>query len=151
MTTDEKRFDHLTRRIIGCAYTVGNKLAFGFLEMCHENAIVHERRKSGLQVTPLVSLQVWYYGIVVGDFVAELVVESKVLVELKAIDLLAAIHSAWCINYLAAKRLPVSLLINFGKRAEIKRFAGPTLSLSFASSSVSIGAPSAANSSDSNL
>jgi len=141
MNTDEKRFDWITEKIIGCAYKAASKLGCGFLEECYENALAYELRKAGLRVEQQVHLKVWYDDIVVGEFVADLIVEGVVLVELKAIQSLEAIHSAICINYLAATRLPVCLLINFGRCVDVKRIAGPTLS---GSSSVSIGAPSVA-------
>ncbi|CAN5404919.1 GxxExxY protein [soil metagenome] len=143
MNTDDKRFDWITEKIIGCAYRVGSKLGCGFLEKCYENALAYELRKAGLKVEQQVQLKVWYDEIVVGDFVADLIVEGVVLVELKAIQSLDAIRSAICINYLAATKLPVCLLINFGKRVDVKRIAGPALS---SSSSVFIGAPSVAKS-----
>lgn len=97
-----------------------------FLEKCDENALAHELKKAGLRVAQQVSIQVWYDG-AVGEYIADLIVEGVILVELKAVESLASIHAAQCINYLAAMRLPVCLLINFGKRVEIKRIAGPSL------------------------
>ena len=143
MNTDEKRFDPITEKIIGCAFTVGNKLGCGFLEKCYENALAYELKRLGLKVDQQVKLKVWYDDIVVGEYVADLIVEDVVLVEAKAIAALEPVHSAICINYLAAIKLPLCLLINFGKRVDIKRIAGPTLS-SYPSSSVPIGAPSVA-------
>jgi len=141
MSTDDRRFDGITEKVIGCAYRVGSKLGCGFLEKCYENALAHELRKAGLRVEQQVALKVWYDEIIVGDYVADLIVDGVVLVELKAIQSLEAIHSAICINYLAATKLPVCLLINFGRRVSVKRIVGPTLS---SESSVSIGAPSVA-------
>jgi GxxExxY protein len=128
MNTDDKRFDWITEKVIGCAYKVASKMGNGFLEKCYENALAYECRKAGLRVEQQVPLKVWYDDIVVGEYIADLIVEGVLLVELKAIEALAPIHSAVCINYLAATRLPLCLLINFGKRVEIKRIAGPTLS-----------------------
>jgi GxxExxY protein len=127
MDTDDKRFDWITEKIIGCAFKVGSKLGCGFLEKCYENALIHELKKAGLKVEHQVPLKVWYDEIVVGEFFADLIVEDTVLVELKAISGLDPIHSAICINYLAATNLPVCLLINFGKRVDVKRIAGRTL------------------------
>lgn len=141
MNIDE-RYDSITEKIFGCAFRVGSNSGCGFLEKCYENALAHELRKAGLKVQQQVPLRVWYDGIAVGEYVADLIVEGVILVELKAISGLEAIHSAQCINYLAATKLPVSLLINFGKRVDVKRIAGPSLSSS--SLSVSIGAPSVA-------
>jgi GxxExxY protein len=130
MSTDEEMLNSITERIIGCAYRVGNGLKHGFLEKCYENAMVHEMRKAGLKVQQQVALQVWYDGIVVGEYFADLIVEDAILVELKAVESLAAIHSAQCINYLAATKIPLCLLINFGRRVDIKRLAGPHFSMS---------------------
>jgi GxxExxY protein len=128
MNTDDRRYDEITERIIGAAYKVANAMGCGFMEKCYENALAHELRKSGLKVAQQVSLKVWYDGIVVGEYVADLIIEDVVLIELKAIEQLANIHSAQCINYLAATKLPICLLINFGKRVDVKRIAGASLS-----------------------
>ena len=143
MNTDRNALNAITEKIIGCAYKVGSKLGCGFLESCYENALVYELKKAGLRVQQQVRLKVWYDDIVVGEFVADIIVEDVVLVELKAISGLESIHSAICINYLAATKLPVCLLINFGKRVDVKRIAGASLN-SYSSSSVSISAPSVA-------
>jgi GxxExxY protein len=140
MSTDEERINLVTEKIIGCAFVVAKKLGCGFLEKCYENALAHELRKAGFNVCQQVVLKVWYDDIVVGDYVADLIVEGIVLVELKAIQSLDPVHSAQCINYLAATKLPVCLLINFGKRVDVKRLAGPKL----LTTSVSICAPSVA-------
>ena len=124
MHTDEEIVNRITERIIGCAYKVANKMGCGFMEKCYENALAHELRKEGLHVEQQRAIQVLYDGIVVGDYVADLVVEGKVLVELKAIKSLDEIHSAQCINYLAATGMPICLLINFSRKVEVKRFAG---------------------------
>lgn len=144
MNTDEERINLVTEKIIGCAFTVANKLGCGFLEKCYENALAHELRKVGLKVEQQVQMKVWYDDFVVGEYIADLIVEGMVLVELKAIQSLDPAHSAQCINYLAATKLPICLLINFGKRVEVKRIAGPTLR---SESSVSISAPSVAKNS----
>ena len=141
MDTDEKTLNAITERIIGCAFRVGR--GCGFLEKCYENALAHELRKLGLKVEQQVALKVWYDDIVVGEYIADLIVEGVILVELKAVQGLDPVHSAVCINYLAATRLPLCLLINFGRRVDIKRIAGAALS-AFSSSSVSICAPSVA-------
>lgn len=87
-------------------------------------------------------LKVWYEQIIVDEHVADLLVEGIVVVELKAAKSLDPIHSAQCINYLAATKLPLALLINFGQKVQVRRVAGPTLR----PASVPIGAPSVANS-----
>jgi GxxExxY protein len=144
MITDAETLNGITERIIGCAYKVAKKLGCGFLEHCYENAMAYEMRKVGLSVQQQVRLSVCYDGIVVGEYVADLIVEGSVLIELKAIQSLDTVHTAQCINYLAATKLPLCLLINFGKRVDINRIAGPALS---SPESVSNRAPSVANSS----
>jgi len=143
MSTDENTLNAITETIIGCAYKVGSKMGCGFMEKCYENALAHELRKTGLRVEQQVLLKVWYDGIIVGDYIADLIVEKCVLAEVKAVTRLETIHAAQCINYLAATNLPICLLINFAGRVEVKRIAGPALH-SY-SSSVSISAPSVAN------
>ena len=88
MNTDKKSLDLITEKIIGCAFKVGSKLGSGFLENCYENALAYELRKLGLQVEQQVRLKVWYDEIVVGEYIADLIVNGSILVELKAIQAL---------------------------------------------------------------
>jgi GxxExxY protein len=114
--------DRITERIIGCAYKVSNTLGSGFLEKVYENALAHEIHKAGLKVEQQFPVQVFYDGIIAGDFIADLLVERCILVELKAIKALDEIHVAQCMNYLRATDLQVCLLFNFYKpKVEIKR------------------------------
>ncbi|MCL1475431.1 GxxExxY protein [Argonema antarcticum] len=127
MNTDEHRWElnRITEKIIGCAFTVSNTLGCGFLEKVYENALVHELRKAGLRVHPQYPIKVYYDGIVVGEFAADLLVEQLVLVELKAIRTMTEKDRAQCLNYIKATNLPLCLLINFGNpKVEIKRIAG---------------------------
>jgi GxxExxY protein len=123
MTGNFDRLNELTGRIIGCAYAVSNGLGAGFLEKVYENALTHELRKSGLRAQQQQPIQVVYDGTVVGDYMADIVVEESVIVELKAVKALDDVHFAQCINYLKATRMKICLLINFGQpKIEIKRF-----------------------------
>ena len=132
MTADGHRFTQIreleslnpiTEQIIGCAYAVSNTLGIGFLEKVYKTALANELRKTGMKVQQQLPIQVWYDGIVVGDYVADLFVEDCVLLELKAVEALDNNHRAQCINYLKATGLYLCLLLNFGgKRVEIKRF-----------------------------
>jgi GxxExxY protein len=125
MNTDEHRYGGLTERIIGCGYAVSNGLGCGFLEKVYENALVHELRKAGLSVAQQVRFLVMYDGVEVGEYIADIVVEGTVLIELKAVKALDDVHSAQCINLLRVTRLPVCLLLNYAKpKLEIKRFVG---------------------------
>jgi len=119
---NKTQLDKITERIIGCAYTVSNVLGSGFLEKVYENALAHELRKAGLRIAQQYGIQIHYEGILVGEYVADLLVEECVLVELKAVKAFDEIHMAQCLNYLKATGLHICLLINFGKpRVEIKR------------------------------
>lgn len=114
--------DPLTSRIIGCAYRVANELGSGFLEKVYENALAHELRKAGLNFVQQHHIQVHYDGVVVGDYVADLLVEGQILIELKACKDLDDIHLAQCLNYLKATGLKVCLLMNFGRpKVQIRR------------------------------
>jgi len=120
--TGADRINLLPRQIIGCALTVLSTLGPGFLERVYQNALLHELRKSGLAVSHHHSVEVRYDGLVVGEFVIDLLVEDLVLVELKAVKAIDEIHLAQCLNYLKATGLHVCLLLNFSKpRLEIKR------------------------------
>lgn len=114
--------NRVTEVVIGCAFKVSSGLGIGFLERVYENALVHELGKAGLGVEQQKSLQVWYDGVIVGQFYADLLVEGAVIVELKAVTALDTKHFAQCMNYLKATDLNLGLLINFGtSRIEIKR------------------------------
>jgi GxxExxY protein len=122
MHTDEEMLNQLTEKVIGCAFTVANVLGCGFAEKVYENAMVHELKKAGLMVEQQRPITVIYEGVVVGEYFADLLIEQKVLVELKSVRSLEEIHTAQCLNYLAATGIPICLLLNFGKRVEVKRF-----------------------------
>jgi len=117
-----EELDLITEKIIGCAYTVISTLGCGFLEKVYENALFHEISKAGLEVSRQHGIQVVYDGIIVGDYIADLLVEGRILVELKAVKTLDDIHRAQCMNYLKATGHNVCLLINFGApKLEVKR------------------------------
>lgn len=128
MGTDREPYipiNPVTEKAIGCAFAVGKVLGPGFLEKVDENALVHEIRKTELRVEQQKRIIVWYDGVIVGDYVADIVVEGSALVEVKAERAIIDEHIAQAFNYLAATKLPVCLLLNFTKRVEIKRLAGP--------------------------
>jgi GxxExxY protein len=117
----------ITEKIIGCSYTVSNTLGIGFIEKVYENALAHTIRKSGLNVVQQHPIKVGFDGIIVGEFVADLLVEERVLVELKAVSMLKDEHTAQALNYLRATGLEICLLINFGTtKVEIKRLRPST-------------------------
>ena len=124
MHADESSLNALSGNVIGCAFTVLNTLGIGFLEKVYENAPAYELRKTGLAVAQQRGVTVTYDGTVVGEYFIDLMVEQTLLVELKSVKALEEAHRAQCVNYLKASRLPLCLLLNFGKpRMEIKRVA----------------------------
>lgn len=112
----------LTGKIIGCAMKVHRAFGPGFLESVYENSLTHELRKAGIQFTCQHPIQVTYDGIVVGNFVADMLVEDRLIVENKAVLTLSPIHEAQLVNYLTATGVEVGLLLNFGATSlEYKR------------------------------
>ena len=125
MNTDEQRseLNKITEFVIGGAMTVSNTLGCGFLEKVYENALAVELRRAELKVEQQRELLVHYTGVLVGSFAMDLVVEDRVIVELKAVKAFDDVHVAQCLNYLRAAELPVCLLLNFGNpRLEVRRF-----------------------------
>lgn len=116
--------NEITQKIIGAAYTVGNELGSGFLEKVYENAMMIELEKLGIKAKNQFPLKVYYKGIVVGDYIADLFVENSVIVELKSTKNTDGIHKAQVLNYLKASNKQVGLLINFGTpRVTVERIA----------------------------
>jgi GxxExxY protein len=114
---DEK----LTGKIISVFYTVYNTLGYGFIESIYHNAMVIEMVSRGLSIEIEKPIAVYYGPNVVGTFEADLVVERRVIVELKAKEKLVPAHEAQLTNYLRATDVEIGLLLNFGKSAEMKR------------------------------
>ena len=111
-----------TEKIIGCAYTVSNTLGAGFLEKVYENALAIELRNNHINYQQQFPINVTYNGAVVGEYISDLIVESKIIVELKASKTIDDSHVAQCLNYLKATNMRLGLIINFGKpKVEIKR------------------------------
>lgn len=112
----------LTQLIIGCAMAVHRKLGPGFLESVYQRALAHELHKTELIVECEKRIQVFYDGVVVGDFVANMLIDDLVIVENKAVQTLAPAHEVQIVNYLTATGIDVGLLLNFGaERLQFKR------------------------------
>jgi GxxExxY protein len=120
-TEASMKHKELTGRIIECAFKVHNALGFGFLENVYRNALMIELTKAGLPADMERRIQVSYDGQVVGDYVADIVVEDKVMLELKSVKELHPTHDAQLVNYLKATGMEIGLLINFGDRVDVKR------------------------------
>jgi GxxExxY protein len=102
---------------------VYNTLGYGFLERVYVKALLLELKKVGLAVRHEVAIEVLYSGEVIGEYLADLIVNGVVIVEVKAARILAEEHEAQLLNYLKATQFEVGLLLNFGPKAEIKRKA----------------------------
>ena len=117
------KHEQITKSVIGCAFEVINELGAGFLESVYEKALLLVLRQKGLSAISQYPVKVMFRGECVGDFCADIFVEEKVIVELKAIKAIAPEHQAQIINYLNATGVEVGLLINFGNpKLEYKRF-----------------------------
>ena len=113
--------EDLTSQIIASAFEVYNILGSGFLEKVYENAMVVELRQKGLNAIPQQGITVFYKEKCVGEYCADIIVEDKVILELKALENIADIHEIQLKNYLKATGIEVGLLINFGRSVEVKR------------------------------
>jgi GxxExxY protein len=111
-------FQHgeITEKIIGAAFEVHSVLGYGFLEKVYENALLAELYKRGVKAGTQKTIKVKYKDVIVGDYVADLVVEDKVIVELKTEESYNKMHEAQLLNYLKATGTKVGLLINFGRK-----------------------------------
>jgi len=107
-------FEEITHKIIGAAFNVYKELCYGFLEKVYENSLLIELRLKGLKAENQQPIRIFYKGETVGDYIADILVEEKVIVELKAEKEYNPKHEAQLINYLRATKLKVGLLINFG-------------------------------------
>lgn len=112
----------LSRKIIKCFYEVYNELGPGFLESVYENAFYFLLKKQGLNVEKQLPINVYFRNVKVGEYTADLIVEEKILIELKSVSKLTPEHKAQIINYLKATNIDIGLLMNFGNRPEFRRF-----------------------------
>ena len=117
------KYRELTEAIIGCGFEVSNELGVGFLESVYEKALLIALTGAGLNARSQEPIDVYFRGRRVGEFFADIVVERKVIVELKTVKTLIANHEAQVINYLKATGIEVGLLMNFGNpKLEFRRF-----------------------------
>lgn len=112
----------ITRKILEACFEVSNELGSGFLESVYQNALVIALKQKGLSVQAQFPLAVTFRGEPVGQFITDILVESKVIVELKAVSALSGEHQAQVLNYLKGTGIEIGLLINFGRpKLEYKR------------------------------
>ncbi len=115
MDDDKLLYKDLSYKIVGLAFDVHKELGFGFLEKVYENALVVLFSENGIKATQQVPIFVPFHGQIVGEYVADIIVEDSIILELKALDRIAEIHKAQTLNYLRATNFRLAILINFGK------------------------------------
>lgn len=118
---DNFQHSEVTSKIIKAYYKVFNKMGYGFLEKVYENALLIELRRAGLICAAQMPIQVYYDQQEVGYYIADIIVDHKVIIEIKAAESLCEEHEVQLVNYLRATDLEVGILLNFGKKAEFKR------------------------------
>lgn len=111
----------LTDIILKTFYEVYNELGYGFLEKVYQNSLLIELRNKGLNVIPQKKIKVFYKGNEVGEYFADLIVEDKVVLELKAVEYIVEEFENQLLNYLKGTDCEVGLLLNFGKKPEFRR------------------------------
>jgi GxxExxY protein len=123
MNTDHKdlKYKEPTEKIIKIFYKVYNKLGYGFLEKVYENAMMIEFRKEGIPIASQAPIKVFYENEMIGEYFTDILVDNKVIVEIKAAKNLAVENEAQLLNYLKATNVEVGLLLNFGPKPEVKR------------------------------
>ncbi len=115
------RHSELSKQIIAAAYTVHKELGYGFVEKVYKNALAIELREAGIKCNTEVPLKVLYRNKTVGDYCADMIIDDKIIVEVKAVSELARVHEVQLVNYLKATGLQIGLLINFGESVKVKR------------------------------
>jgi len=115
-------YGELTEKIIGCAYRVYSKMGFGFLESVYEKCMLIELHKANLDAEVQKPITVYYENQIVGEFVADIIVDDTVILELKSVRQIIKAHEVQLVNYLVATGKPVGLILNFGERKiDVKR------------------------------
>ncbi|MDF1581261.1 MAG: GxxExxY protein [Desulfuromonadales bacterium] len=120
---EDRKYSSLTESIICCFYIVYNSLGYGFLEKVYENALALELKSRDMLVAQQFPIAVYYAGHIVGEYFSDLMVEDKILIEIKAVRSLMPEHEAQLLNYLRATDIEVGLLLNFGPDPEVRRKA----------------------------
>ena len=115
------KYEALTGEIIRTFFNVYNELGYGFLERVYQNALFYELEEYGFKVEAQKKIKVYYKGIVVGEYIADIIVNDLVILELKAQEYLVEANEFQLINYLKAIDCEVGLLLNFGKKPEFIR------------------------------
>lgn len=120
-TNPDYLYSELSDKIINCFYKVYNALGFGFLEKFYQKSLEIELANNGLMFESQYPIKVYYDNSIVGEYYADIFVESKIIIEIKAISTLVKENELQLINYLKSTNIEVGLLLNFGEKPEIKR------------------------------
>ena len=113
---------NVTETVIGCAYRVYNKMGFGFLESVYEKCLLIELHKAGMDAEAQKPITVYYDDEIVGEFVADIIVNDTIILELKSVRRVVKAHEVQLVNYLVATGKPIGLILNFGEsKVEVKR------------------------------
>ena len=115
-------YKNVTETIISCAYRVYNKMGFGFLESVYEKCLLIELLKAGMDAEAQKPITVYYDDEIVGEFVADIIVNDTIILELKSVRRVVKAHEVQLVNYLVATGKPIGLILNFGEsKVEVKR------------------------------
>ncbi len=114
---DKLLHKELSYKTVGLAMKVHSSLGGGFLERVYENALAVLLRKEGINFKQQYPLKVYFEGEVVGEYLADIIIEEKVILELKVSEAITPVHKAQAINYLKATKLQLAIILNFGKQS----------------------------------
>jgi GxxExxY protein len=119
MTTNNKNiiYKELSYRIVGLAMEAHSKLGYGFLEKVYENALMVLFEKNEIPAQQQAPVQVYFEGKVVGDYYADILVDNKIILELKAVEKIVDVHRTQVLNYLTATKLRLAMILNFAKES----------------------------------
>ncbi|MCA9744009.1 MAG: GxxExxY protein [Deferribacteres bacterium] len=116
------KYQELSEKIIGCTYRVYNTMGFGFLESVYEKCLLIELQNAGLHAEAQKGISVYYEKTIAGEFFADIVVENRIILELKSVREIAPVHEVQLVNYLVATGIDVGLILNFSENGvEVKR------------------------------
>lgn len=119
--SDNLKHSEVTNLIIKAYYQVYNKLGYGFMEKIYHRAMILELQNYLTDVVSQKNLKVYYEGVEIGNYYADLVVNGCVIVELKAVGTITTEHEVQLVNYLKASNIEVGIILNFGPEPEFKR------------------------------
>jgi len=108
-------YKDLSYQIIGLIMEAHRKLGYGFLEKVYENSLMILFRREGIRSEQQYPIKVYFYGEVVGNYVSDILIEDKIIIELKCVEKINNIHKAQALNYLKATQMRLAIILNFAK------------------------------------